>query len=155
MGDTNCKDQEGHQHRKRVKHKAEQLHDPQLPNHPNQRTANHNRCTNPAAGIPVDNCRNHYGSDNEIAEHLHQSGDQVANQLGKTYDMQLDTTVFELCVDGVDTVGKNLVVQRRASFRIPLHHWHEQRTGTLVKGYQRSLEPCLLNVGTQLLNACW
>ncbi|MDT4807728.1 hypothetical protein FQZ97_405810 [compost metagenome] len=84
MGHADGEDQEGHQHRVGVDGIAQPGDDAQLPDHRDQRAADHQQGAAHAAGVEEDD---HQRGDHGQAEehhHLDQAVDQVADQLGET-----------------------------------------------------------------------
>jgi len=114
MGNTDGENQERHQHRIRVQPEAEEVHQPQLPDHRNQGGAQHRDGAAQAVGEPQQQNQGDDECDAEEQHHHYQAVDQVADLLGKAHDVDLDVGVlgFELVADLVfEFMGELAIVQ--------------------------------------------
>ncbi|MNQ77084.1 hypothetical protein D3C85_919400 [compost metagenome] len=94
--------QKRHENRIRIEDKAEQMDEAQLPDHRDLRTQQYQQRAAHAASIEIDHecCR--HRRDDEISHHLYQPVYQIADQLGKADDLDMDLVAL---------LGANLVFQ--------------------------------------------
>ncbi|MCY1505730.1 hypothetical protein D9M68_399520 [compost metagenome] len=114
VGNADGEDQERHQHRIRVEPEADEMDQPQLPDHRHQGGDQHR---DGAADTPGEQVEQHQGDQERRAEERHhhdQAVDQVADLLGEPDDVNLHVGVLRLVL-GADLlfqlVGELAVVQ--------------------------------------------
>ncbi|MNN70651.1 hypothetical protein D3C81_1865210 [compost metagenome] len=113
MAHANGEHQERHQHGERIEVVAEQRDQPQLPDHRDDRAAQHQQGAANAAGIGKDDRDGDTHRGQEEQHHLFQAADQVANQLGEADDVDVDLGILALAValpDLLDGPRQALVV---------------------------------------------
>ncbi len=97
--DTDREYQERHQYGIRIQLETEQGQQTELPDHRTDRDHDHHQRAAPAARVPVQQQgRDDHCSDKK-QHHVEQAVDQLANDLGKTDDMQLYPSALEFVAD--------------------------------------------------------
>ncbi len=113
--DADGEDQKRHQHRIRVNSEPYNVHQPQLPDHRNQRGDQHGDGAAKTAGEPDQQHQCDQKGDAEEHHHHEQTVDQITDLLGETDDMNLDVGVlcFVLVADLLFKLVRELLIVQR------------------------------------------
>src|SRR5690606_29076308 len=94
MGDTDGEDQEGHQHRIGIQPEADQMDQPQLPDHRDQGGHQYRQGAADTPGEPVQQAERDTHRHREEQHDRHQAIDQVTDLLGEADDVDLDIRIL-------------------------------------------------------------
>ena len=107
-------DQERHEDRIGIEHKAHQRQQAQLPHHSDQRADDHHRRGAPAADVIEQEAAADENRHCEEEQEPVQSADQVAQHLGEASDVNRDLRARIFGPDRLQLLGKIAVIQRLA-----------------------------------------
>src|SRR5439155_1934523 len=165
--DADGEHQERHQDRERIQLEAEKRHQPELPDHSNDRTGDHQGGASYAAGVSVDDGGGDQGGDTKEGHHLDEPVDQLADQLGEADDMDLDLgrllglhrffkALGQLVLVSdlfIEDLGQSVIVDRLATARFLVKKWHEDHARLEIVGHQAAHNARTGDVLLQLLDA--
>ncbi|MNO84767.1 hypothetical protein D3C76_761180 [compost metagenome] len=169
VGHADGENQERHQHRVRIDGITQPGNNTQLPDHRDQRAADHQQGAAHATGVGVDDQQR--GDDREAEEHHHlnQAIDQVAHQLGETDhpDLVLTRTLLPGLVYGAvgelefvtqalfEQAGKLVVIDALAGGRGFVQQRHDQHARLEITGHQAADDAGTADVLPQLFDVRW
>ncbi|VVQ22773.1 hypothetical protein PS914_06840 [Pseudomonas fluorescens] len=167
VGHADGEDQERHQHRIRVDGIAQPGHDAQLPDHRDQRAADHQQGAAHAAGVAIDDDQRGDHGQAEEHHHLDQPVDQVAHQFGETDHPDLVMALallpglvgravageFDLVAQlRLEHLRKGVVVDALTRGRGLVQQRHDQHGGLEVAGHQAADNAGAADVLAQLFD---
>ncbi|MCY1439165.1 hypothetical protein D9M71_553890 [compost metagenome] len=167
MGHADGKDQERHQDRIGINGIAQPSDDTQLPDHRDQRAANHQQGATHAPCVGVDDDQRSDHGQAEEHHHLNQAVDQVADQLGKTDDANLVlalalfpglarravTAVLDLVAQlFFELLAELMVIDAKACGRSLVQQRHDQHGRLEVAGHQATDDAGAVDVLAQLFD---
>ncbi|VVP60459.1 hypothetical protein PS900_06194 [Pseudomonas fluorescens] len=167
VGHTDGEDQKRHQHRVRIDGVAEPGDNAQLPDHRDQRAADHQQGAAHATGVGVDDDQRRDDGQAEEHHHLDQAVDQVAHELGEADHPHLvmagafDPGLTRSAVAGVfdlvaqllfEHLRKRVVVDALATGGGFVHQRHDQHGRLEVAGHQAAHQTGAGDVLAQLFN---
>ncbi|MNV31675.1 hypothetical protein D3C71_1229920 [compost metagenome] len=167
VGHADGEDQKRHQHRVRIDGVTQPGDDAQLPDHRDQRAADHQQCAAYATGVGVDDCQRSDHRQTEKHHHLNQAIDQVAHQFGEADHPHLVvalalfpglargavTSEFDLVAQLLfEHLREGVVVDGLATSRRFVQQRHDQHARFEIAGYQAADQSGARDVLAQLLD---
>ncbi|MNZ54645.1 hypothetical protein D3C78_725520 [compost metagenome] len=167
VGHADGEDQKRHQHRVRIDGVAEPGDDAQLPDHRDQRAADHQQGAAHATGVGVDDDQRGDHGQAEEHHHLDQAVDQVAHQLGETDHPHLVLALallsglarlavaaeFDLVAQLLfQLLGESMVIDAMARGRRRVQQRHDQHARFEIAGHQATDDAGAVDVLAQLFD---
>ncbi|MCY1208694.1 hypothetical protein D9M72_203280 [compost metagenome] len=157
VGHADGEHQEGHQDGERVQRVARQRDQPQLPDHGDQRAADHQGGAAHTTGVGVDDEGGDRGGGGEVRHDLQQPVEQVADQLGEADHANPDRPAVLSFVPGPQLVlehpGERVVVDGLAADRVFLQQRHKDHARLEVIAHQTADNAGAGDVHAQLFDA--
>ncbi|MNQ04733.1 hypothetical protein D3C85_174520 [compost metagenome] len=136
MGNPDGEDQKRYQNRIRVQLVAEQLHQPQQPDHPRHRDTHQQQGAAQATGIEINEQRGDHHRGAEEHHHGVEPIDQIAHQLAEADDMNPDLVALQRADLFFQLAGELAVIQRLASLRMGVEQRRDYHARGRVVGHQ-------------------